>query len=214
MVTWLGLVVLAAVLVGALVGGTGLVLFIVGLAKKRTGLWVTGLVMGLGALLLVVVGVAAMFLEFRFVQRGSYAATRVEARTVRARSQGAEADARDYYSEATGLELPAEAHCSSFSFAAGGSVGWISMRLDVPPAYGRVLEAEFERVDEIRLEEVLPPGGTPGDSWAWDVGAAPGMSHFRKTRTDDEGNTHTTTLAFDEATGTLYCAIVIRVAGP
>jgi hypothetical protein len=211
MVTWFALVLLAAALVAALMGLTGLVLFIVGLVKKRTGLWVTGLVMGLGVLLLAMAGVAALF--FLGVRSTQHTATGVQARAVLAPSPGDEAAARDYYWEATGLELPAEAHCSRFSFAAGGSAGWISMRLDVPPSYGRVLEAEFARVAEIRLEEVLP-WGTTEESWPWDVGRAPGMSHFRKTRTDDEGNTHTTTLAFDEATGTLYCAIVIRVPGP
>ncbi len=62
--TWGVIALLMAGVVLAL-GITGLALFIVGLVRKRVGMWVTGLVMGVAVVLLIFVLMGAAFLVAR-----------------------------------------------------------------------------------------------------------------------------------------------------
>jgi len=159
------ILLLLAVAVPMLGGIAGLVLFIVGLVRKRPAMWGSGLGLGLGSIVILFVAMGfAMFTGLR--------STRVATRAVRrqalvAAQQAASAPTTvgGLLQQFTGQALPASVSASrvvsSSAASTDGNVTFYGARLAVPRNFGNYLgepfrEAEWDDADvqaAVRHEE-------------------------------------------------------------
>ena len=135
--TMVGILIPLLILVPLLGGAAGIVLFVVGLVKKKPALWGSGIALAVVSLMVVVVGVvAAGFLTFRSSARAT--------QTMVARASAA--GQNDSFRNCTGLDLPAGTRIVAshkVTYAPPASQSCYFLKLRTSPAFETLLEEHF-----------------------------------------------------------------------
>ena len=110
---------------------------------------------------------------------------------------------KHWFLKGTGLALPAEVR-----FIAGKNTSaWLSdiyLKLQVPPSYQEVLNSNLKQVAQ------APSFALPSNMEAWPAWGMDGKDfvYYSKTTGDVDRGGFISHLAFDQATGTLFCHFV------
>jgi len=187
-----GLIVLAALV-------AGVTLLIVGLARRRTGVWVAGVVLG-------VVSVAAMVAGIGLAVRKAVQARRtvfLRAATAAAAPIGWE------FEECTGVPLPDDAVVTwGMPLPTGRGVTHFA-RLEVPEGFRATLERDFTPAswDDVK-DHVRLPGemGPIVEQAEWGPADVKTPRCYRKTHADEFGMTYESYLVYDADEGCVHFA--------
>lgn len=206
-----------------LAGVAGVVLFIVGLARKRTALWGSGLALALVSLAVFVVGmVAAGLLWYRraaqVTARRAPAARRAVPVAVPQRTPGpwrrrAATRPEAAFRECTGLDAPAGTtfiESREVSYSDGRRIGYITLR-------GTARLAGFlrEHFAEATWDEVRGPlaGDEASSVGLWTPGAVRGKAYYTRThRAAGRPGTSETFVALDPNAGAAF-VVGVRNSG-
>ena len=190
-----------------LTGAAGIVLFVVGLVKKKPAMWGSGIALGVVSLIIVVIGTG---MAFWFGYRSARSASR---RTLtRARQAAAVAtaqeDPRAMLQTCTGLAIPGnitvtDARTLTQPPPAGQSVYY--MRLHVPAEAGGFWPTHFVEASWSDVEDAMTGKQARSISF-WDIADAQGKRCYRRTHRSNPSDPDrmVTHVAYDPNAGVAY----------
>ena len=201
------LLLLCAVAIPLLAGAAGIVLFVVGLVKKKPALWGSGIALGVTSLVAVTVGIGmVMWTGFRTARTMSRQ-TMVRARTALAEVV-ADMDGNAAFQTCTDLTLPESAKVTYFdSFTGPPPAGQSLYFFQVRASEGMTefLTAHFAEISWADARDVMT-GDETRMITSWSLPDGKTMRCYRRThrdKPDDRGRT-VTHVAYDPNAGIAY----------
>ena len=208
---------IAIMITGLLVtaGIASVVLFIVGLVKRRAAIWATGLVLGVVVVVMMVVGGAMFFMASAVSVTAAPGSTPTTPTLVTASPIST-------FEECTGLPLPSGAGVrsgmTSSNSGSGGSTKECALVLTVPADFGAFLDANFKKATPQEASAALTGPKAPKHGM-WAAKDVQGLVYYTLTRSGGDAGgaeatqTWTTTIAYDARTGRAYVVGVRKDAG-
>jgi hypothetical protein len=214
---------IAIMITGLLLTGgvAGIVLFIVGLVKRRPAMWATGLVLGAMAMLMMLVAVGgAMFVAMPI------AVTAVPGTTATSPTLLTTMPASPVVStfeECTGLALPSGAGVqrgmTSSSSSSGGQTKDCLLALTVGSDFGAFLDANFQKATWQQVSSALA-GPLAVSRGMWTPKDVQGVAYYTLTHSGGDAaagpeatQTWTTAVAYNAKTSQAYVVSVGKKAG-